>query len=81
MAVELCDMIVSNPEICGGRPTIRGTRLTVELVLEHLAAGYTETEMLDNFPTLTKDGMKACFNYARQLIADEEIQPSLPSAA
>jgi uncharacterized protein (DUF433 family) len=53
------DQIEINPEIMLGKPVIRGTRIPVELVLRKLVEGATEAELLDAYPTLTKDGIKA----------------------
>jgi uncharacterized protein (DUF433 family) len=54
----------------GGKPCIRGLRITVYEVLEYLASEMTEAEILDDFPDLTKDDLKACIAYA----ADRECR-------
>jgi len=69
------DQIEINPEIMLGKPVIRGTRIPVELVLRKLAEGATDVELLDAYPTLTKDGIKAALEYAARTIAHEEIHP------
>jgi uncharacterized protein (DUF433 family) len=69
------DQIEINPEIMLGKPVIRGTRIPVELVLRKLAEGATEAELLDAYPTLTRDGIKAALEYAAKTIAHEEIHP------
>lgn len=69
------DQIEINPEIMLGKPVIRGTRIPVELVLRKLAEGATEEELLDGYPTLTKEGIKAALEYAAKTIAHEEIHP------
>jgi len=58
------DQIEINPEIMLGKPVIRGTRIPVELVLRKLAEGATEVELLDAYPTLTKERIKAALAYA-----------------
>lgn len=69
------DQIEINPEIMLGKPVIRGTRIPVELVLRKLAEGATEQDLLDGYPTLTKEGIKAALGYAAKTIAHEEIHP------
>jgi uncharacterized protein (DUF433 family) len=69
------DQIEINPEIMLGKPVIRGTRIPVELVLRKLAEGATEAELLDAYPTLTPQGIKAALEYAAKTIAHEEIHP------
>ncbi|MGE3424962.1 MAG: DUF433 domain-containing protein [Dehalococcoidia bacterium] len=69
------DQIEINPEIMLGKPVIRGTRIPVELVLRKLAEGATEAELLEAYPTLTPQGIKAALEYAAKTIAHEEIHP------
>jgi len=58
------ERITVDPEILVGKPTIRGTRLAVELILELLAAGQSESEILANYPGLTREDILACLAYA-----------------
>ncbi|WP_235497303.1 DUF433 domain-containing protein [Agreia sp. Leaf283] len=58
------DRIVVNPEVVHGRPAIRGTRVRVADVLSLLAAGASEAEILDDYPYLTADDIRACLEYA-----------------
>jgi uncharacterized protein (DUF433 family) len=60
----LADGIVSDPEICGGRPRIAGTRITVSDILGALAAGDTIEELVVDFPYLTREGIHAALKYA-----------------
>ena len=53
--------IDSDPEVLVGKPVVRGTRLSVEFLLGLFAAGWTEAEVLENYPTLTKEGLRAVF--------------------
>ena len=58
------ERIVVDPEILSGKPVIRGTRIAVELILELLAAGQPDSEILENYPGLTRDDILACLAYA-----------------
>jgi uncharacterized protein (DUF433 family) len=61
------ERIETNPEVLTGKPVVRGTRLAVELVLELLAAGQTEDDLLSNYPRLTHEDLLACLAYASHL--------------
>lgn len=74
------DRIESNPEICGGRPRVKGTRLTVEFLLGLKAAGWTEAQILDSYPHLTVEDLQAVFAFAQSLIEEERFLP-LPRVA
>lgn len=58
---QLLERIVLDPEIMVGKPVIRGTRLTVDFILNLLAHGATEKEILDEYKGLTKEDIRACF--------------------
>jgi uncharacterized protein (DUF433 family) len=60
------DLIQSNPNVMMGKPVIAGTRITVELILEKLAAGETIDEILEAHPRLTKESVVAALEYAVQ---------------
>jgi uncharacterized protein (DUF433 family) len=62
--MELKDIITIEPGKRGGKPTIRGMRITVYDVLEYLASGMTEAEILYEFPELTHSDILACLRYA-----------------
>ena len=64
------ERIVINPDVRSGKPIIKGTRITVCDVLEYLAGGMAQRELLDDFPYLTEDDISACLSYA----ADREKQ-------
>ena len=64
----LSERICVDPEILGGKPVIRGTRLAVEFVLEILAAGETEQYLLSNYPGLTREDILACLSYASRRV-------------
>jgi uncharacterized protein (DUF433 family) len=63
--------IVSSPEICGGEPCIRGTRIPVHVILSHLAAGEDYTTILKQFPRLTREDILACLEYAAFLATEK----------
>ena len=67
MDVRLSERIIIDPEILAGKPAIKGTRMAVEFNLELLAAGQSETNILEGYPGLTKEDILACLAYARQL--------------
>jgi len=58
------DLIVVTPGVRGGKPCIAGTRITVQDVLEYLASGMTEAEVLKDFPSLTSDSIRAVLAFA-----------------
>jgi uncharacterized protein (DUF433 family) len=58
-------LIECNPKVLGGKPVIAGTRLSVELILEKLAAGESEAQLLDEYPRLTREGIRAALAYAK----------------
>ena len=63
----LFDRITINPEICNGRPTIRNTRYTVDLILDLLSSGMSESEILDDYLALELSDIKASLSFASQL--------------
>jgi uncharacterized protein (DUF433 family) len=75
MTVSYRDRIVVNPDILDGKPVIRGTRIPVELVLKDLADVLDVKRLLDAFPRLTAEDVKACLEYAQALVEGEEIFP------
>lgn len=64
MDVKYQDIITMEPNKRGGKPCIRGMRITVYDVLSYLAAGMTSEEILDDFPYLTREDILACLSYA-----------------
>jgi uncharacterized protein (DUF433 family) len=71
MSVELRDRIVLDPKILVGKPTVRGTRISVEMILGLLADGWTYETILSEFPHLTREDILACLAFARDTIAEE----------
>jgi len=64
------DRIVSDPDVLVGKPTIRGTRLSVEFILERLADGGRRSSCLKNYPRLTAEDLRAVFAYASESLKD-----------
>ncbi|MEE4286918.1 MAG: DUF433 domain-containing protein, partial [Mariniphaga sp.] len=60
MEEKFLNRIALNPEICHGRPTIRNTRYAVDLILDLLSAGMTTSEILEDYPALEDEDIKAC---------------------
>ena len=73
MALKLINRITIDPEICHGKPTIRGLRYPVENILELLASGMTMEELLTDYPDLEKEDFLACIEYAAKLIQVKSI--------
>ncbi len=67
------DRIEINPRILVGKPLIRGTRLAVEFIIELLANGWTEQQILENYPNITVDDIRACLHYAAESLKSEQI--------
>jgi len=69
------ERIIVDPEILAGKPVVRGTRLAVEFILELLAAGRSEQEILADYPGLTRDDILACLAYASYLAHEYKAYP------
>jgi uncharacterized protein (DUF433 family) len=69
------DRIVSDAHTCGGRPRIKGTRISVEFLLGLKAAGWSEQQILDNYAHLTREDLSAVFAYAQSILEDESFLP------
>jgi uncharacterized protein (DUF433 family) len=67
------DLIHSDRGILSGKPVVKGTRLSVEFLLNLLANGWTEEQILESYPTLTRAGLNAVFAYAAESVADETV--------
>lgn len=74
MDIQLAPGIVTNPERMGGRPTIAGTRITVEIILEKLAAGRSIDDILADYPHLTRQKVLDAIAFAAQLV--RQVAPS-----
>ena len=69
------NLITADPQIMMGKPVIAGTRLTVELILEKLAAGETVEQLLAAHPRLTREGIQAALAYAAQTLRSDIVYP------
>ena len=69
------DYIVSDKQILLGKPTIKGTRISVELVLELFSSGWTEQQILESYPTVTAESLRAVFGYLKDCIQQELYFP------
>lgn len=67
------EWIVSNPEILGGKPCIRGTRISVEFVLELLASGASQDGILLQYPHVPAEGLAAAIQYAARALKNEVV--------
>jgi uncharacterized protein (DUF433 family) len=71
----MIDRIEINPRICNGNPVVRGTRIPVAVILDHLAAGETWDSIQKGFPELTHEDIAAALVFAREFIEHTEIVP------
>ena len=62
--------IVIDPAVCNGRPAVRGTRITVQTILEFRAAGDSIEDVLEEYPSLTREDILACLHYSSQLMGN-----------
>lgn len=65
--------ITINPEICNGKPTIRGKRITVQTILEFLSAGESQEEILHQYPSLEPEDIQACLEFAAKLMSNSYV--------
>ncbi|RJF70380.1 DUF433 domain-containing protein [Rhodopseudomonas palustris] len=70
------DRIVLDPSVQAGKPVIRGTRISVEFVIGLMADGWTQADIIANYPTLTPDDIAACLAYARDVLQSERVFPA-----
>lgn len=69
--------IIADPKIMVGKPVIRGTRITVELILEMLGQGITVDQILKEYPHLKKEDIKAAVEFAQQAVKKEQVNTAL----
>ena len=67
------DRIGFDPGVLGGKPVIKGTRLAVEKIVELMASGWTEQQIAENHPGITRDDIAACLFYASELLKSERV--------
>jgi uncharacterized protein (DUF433 family) len=71
--MEFRDRVVSDPSVMLGKPVIKGTRITVELILGDLAEGMTMDDLLHAYPQLRDNDIRAALAYSASVVADEEV--------
>ncbi|MGB0085892.1 MAG: DUF433 domain-containing protein [Rhodomicrobiaceae bacterium] len=77
----LLDRISVDPQVCGGKPCINGTRIWVSLVLDFLAEGVSEAEILHDYPQLQSEDIRACIAYAAEIARERVVPvPAKPAA-
>ena len=69
------ERITIDPNILVGKPVVKGTRLAVEFIVDLLAQGWSEEEILGNYPGLTAEDIKACLRYASAVLHAEKVYP------
>jgi uncharacterized protein (DUF433 family) len=69
------ERIIIDPIILAGKPVVKGTRLAVEFIVDLLAQGWSEADILRNYPGLTKDDIQACLHYASAVLHAENVYP------
>jgi uncharacterized protein (DUF433 family) len=69
------ERIELNQEVLQGKPVVKGTRLAVEFIVDLLAQGWTEQAILESYPGLMSEDIRACLNYASAALHDEKVYP------
>lgn len=69
-------IIVRDPAILAGKAIIRGTRISVEFVIELMAGGWSMSDILANYPGIKREEIAACLTYAQQLVSAEQVAPA-----
>lgn len=65
--------IVADPAVLVGKPVIKGTRISVELVIDLLASGYTSPQIIEQYDHLTPEDIQACLAYAKEVVQSERV--------
>ena len=68
--------ITMDPTVLAGKPVVAGTRISVDLVLDRLAADLDLASLLESYPRLTEEDVRACLAYAQALVAGEDVFPA-----
>jgi uncharacterized protein (DUF433 family) len=69
------DRIILDSKVLVGKPVIKGTRIAVELIIDLLGKGWTQEQILDSYPHLTADDIRACLAYASEALHAERVYP------
>lgn len=75
MNMDWRSRIIIDPEILAGKPIIKGTRISVEFILELLANGWTDETIMENYPQLKKEDIQAALRYATDILKEEMVYP------
>jgi len=75
------DHIISDSEILVGKPVVKGTRLSVDLILDRLADGWTAEDLFESYPRLTPEALQAVFAFAAEVLKDEDYVARAKAAA
>jgi uncharacterized protein (DUF433 family) len=78
--IDWREFVHSDPEILVGKPVVRGTRLSIEFILGLFAEGWSEKQVLDNYPILNKEKLQAVFAFATDCLREEALYP-IPAEA
>ena len=81
MQKQFQQLVVSDPKVMMGKPAIMGTRITVELILEKLAAGETPEQILESHPRLTREAIQAALAFAAEALRYDVIYPIVENAS
>ena len=73
--MTIADRITLDPAVLSGKPVIRGTRLAVDFIVGLLGQGWTEADILRNYPGLTREDILACLRYAGEIMQSEKTYP------
>jgi uncharacterized protein (DUF433 family) len=73
--MEWNDRIKLDPAVLAGKPVIRGTRLSVSLIIELLAQGWSEADLFESYPELQPEDVRACLAYASEILQAERVYP------
>jgi uncharacterized protein (DUF433 family) len=69
------ERVVIDPQVLAGKPIVKGTRLSVQFVVDLLAQGWSEQDVLSNYPGLAADDIRACLAYASAVLSAEKVHP------
>jgi uncharacterized protein (DUF433 family) len=75
------EYIVSDPAVLAGKPTIKGTRLSVEFILSLLAGGWTQPELFESYPRLSPESLQAIFAWMHEWMQEEALMPGAKQAS
>lgn len=76
MTEAAAQRIILDPAVVAGKPIIAGTRISVEFILDLLAQGWSEADVLENYPHIAREDIIACIAYARDIVKSERVYPS-----